>query len=204
MYLHNYFNQNFSSEVSKTRVGYVNFYNNDFGALWDCYKVFRLNKNNFLDNFSFISNWKWNFSSIFYGKPTFLAPKSIILIRARASENWQSEADCRKWPSLGSKLTTFIDEILSKLLFKWVKKRFNLYTLIFYLKQNKEVQLDWQSFEIFISSSLLPSLLPGKLLEEKLTYSRVPRGWNNSGVDILIIINNRGVGWSWKIVWAVS
>ena len=43
-------------------------------------------------------------------------------------------------------------------------------TLIFYLKQNKEVQLDLQHFEIFIFLSLLPSLPPGKMLEEKLTY----------------------------------
>ena len=43
------------------------------------------------------------------------------------------------------------------------------FTLTFYLKQNKEVQLDLQSFEIFIISSVLPSLSPGKMLEEKLT-----------------------------------
>ena len=42
-----------SSQKSKTRVGYVTFHNNDFAALWDCYKVFRLSRNNFLDNFSF-------------------------------------------------------------------------------------------------------------------------------------------------------
>ena len=44
------------------------------------------------------------------------------------------------------------------------------FTLTFYLKQNKEVQLDLKHFEIFIFSSLLPSLPPGKMLEEKLTY----------------------------------
>ena len=44
------------------------------------------------------------------------------------------------------------------------------FTLIFYLKQNKEVQLDLQRLEIFIFSSLLLSLPPGKMLEEKLTY----------------------------------
>ena len=43
------------------------------------------------------------------------------------------------------------------------------FTLIFYLKQNKEVQLNLQRFEIFIFSSLLPSLPPGKIIEEKLT-----------------------------------
>ena len=42
------------------------------------------------------------------------------------------------------------------------------FTLTFYLKQNKEVQLDLQRFEIFIFSSVLPSLSPGKMLEEKL------------------------------------
>ena len=47
-----------SSQMSKTRVGYINSYNNDFSAQWDCCKVFRLNKNNLLDNFSFTANWK--------------------------------------------------------------------------------------------------------------------------------------------------
>ena len=40
--------------------------------------------------------------------------------------------------------------------------------------KQKEVQLDLQRFEIFIFSSLLPSLPRGKMLEEKLTY-RFPR-----------------------------
>ena len=107
-----------SSQKSRTRVGFVTFYNNDFAALWDCYKVFRLNKNNFLDNFSFIANWKYNFSSFFYERD----------FDQRVSENWQSAAaDYQKWSSLGSKLTTFIDGILSKLLFQWVNKRFNLH-----------------------------------------------------------------------------
>ena len=44
-----------------------------------------------------------------------------------------------------------------------------LFTLIFYLKQNKEVQLDLQRLEILIFLSLLPSLPPGKMSEEKLT-----------------------------------
>ena len=44
------------------------------------------------------------------------------------------------------------------------------FTLIFYLKQNKEVQRDLQYLEIFIFLSLLRSLLPGKILEEKLPY----------------------------------
>ena len=116
-----------SSQKSRTRVGFVIFYNNDFAALWDCYQVFRLNKNNFLDNFSFIANWKWNFSSFFYGKQTLLAPKTFISAWARVSENWQSAVDYRKCSSLGSELTTFIDGILSKLLFQWVNKRFNLH-----------------------------------------------------------------------------
>ena len=75
--------------LSKTRVGYVTFNNNDFAALWDCYKVFRLNTKNFLDNFSFIANWEWNFSSFFYSKQNFLAPNSIILIGAMVFKNWQ-------------------------------------------------------------------------------------------------------------------
>ena len=116
-----------TSQKSKTRVGYVTFHNNDIAALWDRYKVFRLIKNNFLGNFSFISNWKWNFSSFFYGKQTFLEPKLIFSTWARVSENWLSAADYRKCSSLGSELTTLIDGILSKLLFQWVKKRFNLH-----------------------------------------------------------------------------
>ena len=46
------------------------------------------------------------------------------------------------------------------------------FTLIFYLKQNEEVQLDLR-FEIIIFSSLLASLLPGTMREEKLTYIRI-------------------------------
>ena len=45
----------------------------------------------------------------------------------RVSENWQSATDNQKWPSLGSELTTFIDGILSRLLFQLVKGRFNLH-----------------------------------------------------------------------------
>ena len=41
------------------------------------------------------------------------------------------------------------------------------FTLTFYFKQNKAVQLDLQRFEIFIFSSLLPGLPPGKMLEQK-------------------------------------
>ena len=44
------------------------------------------------------------------------------------------------------------------------------FTLTFYFKQNKAVQLDLQRFEIFIFLSLLPGLPPGKILEQKLRY----------------------------------
>ena len=44
------------------------------------------------------------------------------------------------------------------------------FTLTFYLKQNKEIQLDLQHLEIFIFSSLLLSLPPREMLEEKLRY----------------------------------
>ena len=44
------------------------------------------------------------------------------------------------------------------------------FTLIFYLKQNKEVELDLRSFETFKFSSLLSSLPPGKMREEKLIH----------------------------------
>ena len=49
------------------------------------------------------------------------------------------------------------------------KKKVQL-TLFLYLKHHEEVQLDWQHFEIFIFSSILPSLLSAKMIEEKLTY----------------------------------
>ena len=75
--------------------------------------------------------------------------------------------DYRKCSSLGSELTTFIDIIKINISVGKEKVQF---TLTFYLKQNKEVQLDLQRFEIFIFLSLLPSLPPGKMLEEKLTY----------------------------------
>ena len=44
------------------------------------------------------------------------------------------------------------------------------FTLTFYFKQNKAVQLDLQCFEIFIFLSLLLGLPPGKMLEQKLSY----------------------------------
>ena len=44
------------------------------------------------------------------------------------------------------------------------------FTLTFYFKQNKAVQLDLQRFEIFIFLSRLPGLPPGKMLEQKLRY----------------------------------
>ena len=44
------------------------------------------------------------------------------------------------------------------------------FTLIFYLKQSKEVQHDLQRFwDLHIFSPLLLILLPGKMIEEKLT-----------------------------------
>ena len=48
------------------------------------------------------------FFIIFYGKQTFLAPKSIISTRARVSENWQSAADNQKCSSLVSELTSLL------------------------------------------------------------------------------------------------
>ena len=41
------------------------------------------------------------------------------------------------------------------------------FTLTFYFKQNKAVQLDLQRFEIFIFSSHLSGSPPGKMLEQK-------------------------------------
>ena len=44
------------------------------------------------------------------------------------------------------------------------------FTFCFYLKPNEEVQLDLQHFKIFIFLSLLLSLQPRKMKEEKLTF----------------------------------
>ena len=44
------------------------------------------------------------------------------------------------------------------------------FTLTFYFKQSKAVQLDLQRFEIFTYLSLLQGLPPGKMLEQKLHY----------------------------------
>ena len=96
-----------------------------------------MGKNNFLGNFNLTGNQKWNFQSFFYGKQTFLVPKSIILTGARVSENWHSAADNWKWPNLGIELTTFIDGIISELLFQWGKKRFNLNWFFIWRKMKK-------------------------------------------------------------------
>ena len=96
----------------------------------------------------------------------FLAPKSIISTGTRVSEDWQSATDNQKLPSLVSELTTFIDGILSKLLFKWVKKG-SIY--INFLFETKWRSTTWFTPVIFIFSSLLPRLLPGKIREENVT-----------------------------------
>ena len=58
----------------------------------------------------------------------FLPLKLIISITSgRVFENWESAANNEKWLSFGSELNHFFDVILSKLLFQWVKRRFNLY-----------------------------------------------------------------------------
>ena len=51
------------------------------------------------------------------------------------------------------------------------------FTLTFYFKQNKAVQLDLQCFEIFIFASLLPGLPPGKNVRTKVKL-RVFAIWN--------------------------
>ena len=59
------------------------------------------------------------------------------------------------------------------------------FTLTFYFKQNKAVQLDLR-FEIFIFLSLLPGLPPGKMLEQNLRY-----GFLRFGICVLIYINDQ-------------
>ena len=68
---------------------------------------------------------------------------------------------------MGSEVTTFSDGILSKLFFQWVKKG-SVYIIFFYLKPDEEVQLNLKHFKIFIFPSILLSLLPGEMREEKL------------------------------------
>ena len=53
----------------------------------------------------------------------------------------------------------------------------------FYFKQNKKVQLDLQHLEIFIFSSILPGLPPGKMLEQKLRY-----GISRFGICVMLIV----------------
>ena len=89
-----------TSQKFKYRVHKLTFYNNDFTALQDYFKVFRLSKSNFLDTFMFVV--------FFYGKQIILVPKLIILTRATVSKNWQSAANNQKWSSLRSELTTFL------------------------------------------------------------------------------------------------
>ena len=69
-------------QKSKTRLQCLIFYNNYFAALQDHSKVFRLSKNNFLDNFSFIAEWKW-ISSFFYNKQTFWLPQIYHLDQSK-------------------------------------------------------------------------------------------------------------------------
>ena len=58
------------------------------------------------------------------------------------------------------------------------------FTLTFYFKKNKALQLDLQRFEIFTFSSLLPGLPPGKMLEQKLRY-----GFSRFGICVHTILD---------------
>ena len=63
----------------------MTFHNNEFAALWDHYKVFRLSKNNLVS----LTTENGIFESFLYGSQTFLVPKSIISTRATISENFE-------------------------------------------------------------------------------------------------------------------
>ena len=91
--------------------------------------------------------------------------RSIISVWASLSENWQSAADYRKWLKFGKWINNFYWWDTIKIIFSVGKGKVQ-FTLTFYLKQNKKVQLDLQHFEIFI----FLSFPPGTMLEEKLTY----------------------------------
>ena len=79
--------------LSKTRVGYVTLNNNDFAALWDCYKVFRLNKKTFqtilaslptengiFHHFSTVNKTFWHPIQLFRSKQGFLKIGSVYKI----------------------------------------------------------------------------------------------------------------------------
>ena len=63
----------YSKLLGSLKLGYtfLTFHNHDFAALQDFFKVFRLSKNNFLDNFSFIVYCENGIFYHFSGKNTF-------------------------------------------------------------------------------------------------------------------------------------
>ena len=68
-----------TSQKSTTRVGYITFHNNEFAALWDHYKVFRLSKNNLVS----LTTENGIFASFLYGRQTFLVPKRSFRLEQR-------------------------------------------------------------------------------------------------------------------------
>ena len=76
------------------------------------------------------------FFIILLGSTTFLEIKSINSTRARISEKWQSAVDNRKWSSLRSEIISVGIEKVQL-------------TLIFNLKQNEEVQRDFEILKHF-------------------------------------------------------
>ena len=156
------------SQKYKTRVGCITFYNNNFAALWDHYKVFRLSKNDFLGNFSFIVNRKWNshhFSTVkkpFWG-PNWSSRLEQVFLK-NGSQQWTTEM-----LTFGKWINNFYWWDVIKIIISVSKEKVQ-FTLTFYLKQSKEVPLDLKCFEIFTFLSLFPSLPPGEMREETSTY----------------------------------
>ena len=73
-----------------------------------------------------------------------------------------------KMVKFGKRINKFYWWYIIKIIISVGKEKVQ-FTLYFYLKQNEEVQVDLQHFEIFLFLSILPSLPPGKMREEKLT-----------------------------------
>ena len=127
-----------------------------------------MNNNNFLDNFSFIANWKWDFSPFFYGKKNLFGTQIDHFNWSKGFWKLAVSSGLQKMVKFGKWINNFYWWDIIKIIISVGKEKVQ-FTLITNLKQNKEVKLDLR-FEIFIFSSLLPSLLPGTTLEEKLMY----------------------------------
>ena len=159
-----------TSQKSKTRVHYLTFHNNDFVALRTATKSLHWAKitfqtvlaslpteNGILHLFSVVSIPSW------YPNWSF---------QLEISENWQPAKNNQIWSSLGSKLTTFIDGILPKLLFQWLKKGSVCINFLFEAKWRSTTWFTtFWNLHIFVTFA---EFAAGKMREEKLFHTWHP------------------------------